>query len=76
MGLIVCVGEIGGGVATPVVAGWLADRSTLAAPLKIAAAAAVIAGALALLLKETAPVKVGAVYAAGDARASEGTGPT
>src|SRR4029434_10425277 len=40
MGLIVCVGEIGGGVATPVVAGWLADRSTLAAPPLIRAASA------------------------------------
>jgi MFS transporter, ACS family, hexuronate transporter len=69
MGLIVGVGEIGGGVATPTIAGWLADRSTLAAPLMIAGAAALVAGVLALLLEETAPVKVGAIRPADDGRA-------
>ncbi|MBO9577094.1 MAG: MFS transporter, partial [Sphingobium sp.] len=38
MGIVDAVGELTGGVMGPIVAGWLADRTTLETPLLIAAA--------------------------------------
>jgi MFS family permease len=62
MGIVVGVGEILGGVVGPIAAGWLADHTELKlqAPMFMMAGCAFIAGCLALLLKETAPAKVGA----------------
>jgi predicted MFS family arabinose efflux permease len=59
MGLVVMVGELVGGVAMPWVAGRAADETSLAAPMIIAAACALLGGVTALFLKETAPRKVG-----------------
>jgi MFS family permease len=59
MGLVTCVGEVVGGSCAPLLGGWAADRTTLAAPLKIAAVCALGGTILALFLKETAPVKTG-----------------
>lgn len=59
MGLVVCVGELIGGVSMPLVAGWLADQTTLQAPIVVAAVCALGGGIAALFLKETAPSKVG-----------------
>jgi predicted MFS family arabinose efflux permease len=59
MGLIVGVGEILGGFGGPTLAGWIADRTSLAAPILMQAGCAVAGGVLALFLKESAPVKVG-----------------
>jgi MFS transporter, ACS family, hexuronate transporter len=59
MGLVTCVGEVVGGSCAPLLGGWAADLTTLAAPLKIAAACALGGTILALFLKETAPVKTG-----------------
>lgn len=61
MGLVVCIGEIVGGFGTPLVGGWAADLTTLAAPIKLAAACALGGTILTLFLKETAPVKTGAM---------------
>jgi ACS family hexuronate transporter-like MFS transporter len=58
MGLVVCIGELVGGVGMPWVAGWVADRTSLAAPMTIAAICAGCGGVAALFLKETAPRKV------------------
>lgn len=58
MGLVVCVGELVGGVGMPWVAGLVADRTSLAAPMTIAALCAFCGGVAALFLKETAPRKV------------------
>ncbi len=57
MGLVVGVGEICGGVFGPIIAGQLADRTTLGlqAPMILVAGFILIAGCLSLLLKETAP---------------------
>jgi predicted MFS family arabinose efflux permease len=55
MGLVIGVGEIGGGALSPVIAGRLADLSTLAAPLIIQAIFPLIAAVLALGLRETNP---------------------
>ncbi len=55
MGLVIGVGEIGGGALSPLIAGRLADLSTLAAPLIIQAVIPVIAALLALGLRETNP---------------------
>ena len=59
MGLIVCVGEIVGGFIAPILAGKLADLTTLQAPLLMSAGFAAMAAGLSLLLRETAPVKTG-----------------
>jgi MFS family permease len=59
MGLIVGVGEILGGFGGPTLAGWIADRTSLAAPILMQAGCAVAGGVLALFLEESAPVKVG-----------------
>jgi MFS family permease len=55
MGIVVAIGELSGGVVAPVLAGWLADRTTLETPLLIAAAMSLIAGCICLFLKETNP---------------------
>jgi len=61
MGIVVGVGEILGGVFGPWIAGELADHTSLGhnAPMLMMIACAVIAGIIALFLKETAPAKVG-----------------
>jgi MFS family permease len=61
MGLVVCIGEIVGGFGTPLVGGRAADLTTLAAPIQLAAACALGGTILTLFLKETAPVKTGAM---------------
>ncbi len=58
MGLVVCVGELVGGVGMPWVAGRVADQTSLAAPMTIAAICAFCGGVAALFLEETAPRKV------------------
>ncbi len=55
MGLVIGVGEIGGGALSPVIAGRLADLSTLAAPLIFQTVTPLIAALLALGLRETNP---------------------
>ncbi len=59
MGLVMGAGEVIGGFCAPLLGGWAADQTTLAAPIKIAAICAFGAAVLCLFLKETAPVKVG-----------------
>lgn len=59
MGLVVGTGEILGGFGGPTLAGWIADQTSLAAPILMQAGCAIAAGLLSLLLSETAPVKVG-----------------
>jgi MFS family permease len=65
MGIVVGVGEILGGVCGPPIAGWLADHTSLGRPAEMymMIACAVIAGIIALFLKETAPAKVGSAAA-------------
>jgi MFS family permease len=60
MGLVVCIGELVGGAAIPPLAGMLADRTSLAAPIVVVGVCAFCAGVAALFLKETAPRKVAA----------------
>lgn len=55
MGVVVMIGELTGGVVAPVVAGWLADRTTLETPLLIAAGMSLIGGLVCLFVKETNP---------------------
>ena len=66
MGLVVGVGEILGGVGGPFLAGWLSDHTSLhlKAPMLVMAACSLIAGVIALALRETAPAKVGTAGAA------------
>ncbi|HTY61249.1 MAG TPA: MFS transporter [Acidobacteriota bacterium] len=59
-GLVVCIGEIIGGSCAPPLAGWAADLTSVAAPLKIAFACAIVGSILSFFLKETASVKTGA----------------
>ena len=59
MGLVVCFGELTGGALAPVLSGWTADKTSLAAPALIAAGCALIAGILSVFLIETAPSKTG-----------------
>jgi MFS family permease len=61
LGLIMGVGEIVGGFVMPAVAGWLSDRFGLDAAMIISAGAAAVVVLLATALRETAPVRVGAV---------------
>jgi MFS family permease len=58
MGLVVCIGELVGGAVVPPAAGWLADQTSLAAPVIVVGICAVCAGVAALFLKETAPSRV------------------
>ena len=64
LGLCMGTGEIVGGVAAPSVAGFIADRVGLQAPLWIMLALTIIAGLLAFGLRETAPNVVAARGAA------------
>ena len=57
VGLVMGVGEVLGGVLSPVLGGWLADLHGLGAPLLVQAACAVIVGLLGLGLIETAPLR-------------------
>lgn len=59
MGLVVCFGELTGGALAPVLSGWTADQTSLAAPALIAAGCALTAGILSVFLIETAPSRVG-----------------
>lgn len=56
MGLVVCIGELTGGVFAPLVAGWLADAAGLQLPMLIMVGLALAAALVALGLKETNPV--------------------
>jgi MFS family permease len=60
MGLVVCIGELVGGVGVPPLAGWIADTTSLGlqAPVMILGVCAFCGGVAALFLKETAPGKV------------------
>lgn len=58
MGLVVMIGELVGGVAMPWLAGKVADETSLAAPMIIAAICAACGGVASMFLKETAPRKV------------------
>jgi predicted MFS family arabinose efflux permease len=64
LGMVMGLGEILGGVSGPWVAGWAADRYGLRAPIMIEAGCAIAGALLALLLKETAPVRLGRSAAA------------
>ncbi|HWL46791.1 MAG TPA: MFS transporter [Sphingomonadaceae bacterium] len=55
LGLCMGTGEVLGGVFAPFVAGFIADRTSLAAPLWLMAGLAIVAGLTALGLRETAP---------------------
>lgn len=55
LGLVMGIGELVGGFAAPVAAGWSADKFGLHAPFLIAAGAAAGAGVIAFFLNETAP---------------------
>ena len=57
LGLVMGIGELVGGFAAPAIAGWSADRFGLQSPFLIAAGASFIAGCIAFLLIETAPIK-------------------
>jgi MFS family permease len=70
-GLVVGFGEILGGVGSPVLAGWAADLHGSAAPLVIQGGLALIATALALGLKETAPAALRARAASAPATPAE-----
>lgn len=69
LGLIMGIGEIAGGFAGPTLAGMAADTFGAAAPMWIAAVLGFGAGAVSLLLTETAPRVVGTLRAAEPARA-------
>jgi MFS family permease len=58
MGLIVGVGEILGGFGGPTLAGWIADQTSLAAPILMQMGCALAGGVLSIFLLETAPAKV------------------
>jgi MFS family permease len=60
LGLVMGLGEIIGGVSAPTLAGMASDAYGLQASMLIMGGCAVVGGVLALFLKETAPVKVGA----------------
>jgi predicted MFS family arabinose efflux permease len=66
MGLVVCIGELVGGVGMPWLAGRAADATSLAAPMIVAAICAACAGVTALFLRETAPRKLGAARPVAD----------
>ncbi len=54
--MVMCIGEILGGVLAPLIAGRIADMTSLAAPLWIMTGLCIAAGVLALFLRETAPL--------------------
>jgi MFS family permease len=57
-GVVACMGEMAGG-GLQLAGGWIADLTTRAAPIQIAAICALGGTILSLFLKETAPVKTG-----------------
>jgi hypothetical protein len=61
MGIVVGMGEIFGGFLGPIIAGSIADGTSLGlrAPMLVMIVCAVIAGLISLFLRETAPAKVG-----------------
>jgi ACS family hexuronate transporter-like MFS transporter len=65
LGLIMGVGEGVGGVLSPTLAGAAADHFGLQAPLWIMTVLPILAGLLALGLKETAPRRLGVLQSAG-----------
>jgi len=71
MGIVVCIGELIGGAGVPPLAGWLADQTSLAAPIVIVGVCAFCAGVAALFLKETAPSKVAGARASRESAAAE-----
>lgn len=72
MGIVVGVGEILGGVCGPIIAGQLADKTSLGrdAPMLMMIFCAVAAGVIALFLKETAPSRVADAAASRNAAAA------
>ena len=64
MGLVVCIGELVGGVSVPTIAGQVADRTSLAAPIVIIGICALCGGIASLFIRETAPRKLAARAAA------------
>lgn len=58
MGLVVGTGEIIGGFGGPTLAGWIADQTSLAAPILMQMGCALAGGVLSIFLLETAPAKV------------------
>jgi len=58
MGIVVAIGEIVGGVGAPILAGWIADQSSLVLPLAIQAGMGIGAGLFALALRETNPAVI------------------
>lgn len=67
LGVCMGVGEIVGGVLSPSLAGYLADLVGLQAPLWMMFGLALVAGAVALGIRETAPRIVAPTAAAGNA---------
>ncbi len=59
IGLTTLVGELFGGAMTPALAGAVADKYGLAAPLWIATAGAILVLLASLLMRETAPSRIG-----------------
>lgn len=57
VGLVMGMGEVVGGVLSPVLGGWLADLHGLGAPLLLQAGCAIVVGVLGLGLIETAPLR-------------------
>ena len=57
VGLVMGMGEVVGGVLSPVLGGWLADIHGLGAPLLLQAGCAIVVGVLGLGLIETAPLR-------------------
>lgn len=64
LGFIPGVGELVGSFGAPTLAGWIADRTSLAAPFLIEIACFLAAGTAALFLKETLSAKVQSPVAA------------
>jgi MFS family permease len=59
MGLVVAAGEVVGGVLSPTISGWFADRTSVVAHMEVMMVCAMGGGVLSLFLRETAPSKVG-----------------
>lgn len=59
MGLVVCIGELIGGVSMPTIAGRVADATSLAAPVIVIAVCAFCGGVAALFIRETVPGRAG-----------------
>jgi MFS family permease len=61
-GIVACMGEVAGG-GLQLIGGWIADLTTRAAPIQLAAVCALGGFILSLFLVETAPVKTDAAVA-------------